>query len=45
MQIATLSDADLAEMKKRMAPHVESAIAALEKDGKPARKFYEEYTK
>jgi hypothetical protein len=32
-------------MKKRMAPHVESAIAALEKDGKPARKFYEEYTK
>jgi TRAP-type C4-dicarboxylate transport system substrate-binding protein len=45
VQIATLSDADLAEMKKRMAPHVESAIAALEKDGKPARKFYEEYTK
>ena len=45
VQIATLSDADLAEMKQRMAPHVESAIAALEKDGKPARKFYEEYTK
>jgi hypothetical protein len=32
-------------MKKRMAPHVEGAIAALEKDGKPARKFFEEYTK
>jgi TRAP-type transport system periplasmic protein len=45
VQIATLSDTDIAEMKKRMAPHVESAIAALEKDGKPARKFYEEYTK
>jgi TRAP-type C4-dicarboxylate transport system substrate-binding protein len=45
VQIVTLSDADLAEMKKRMAPHVESAIATLEKDGKPARKFFEEYTK
>jgi TRAP-type C4-dicarboxylate transport system substrate-binding protein len=45
VQILTLSDADIAEMKKRMAPHIESAIAALEKDGKPGRKFYEEYTK
>jgi TRAP-type C4-dicarboxylate transport system substrate-binding protein len=45
VQILTLSDADIAEMKKRMASHVESAIAALEKDGKPGRKFYEEYTK
>jgi TRAP-type transport system periplasmic protein len=45
VQIITLSDADIAEMKKRMASHVEAAIAALEKDGKPARKFYEEYTK
>jgi TRAP-type transport system periplasmic protein len=45
VQIIRLSDADLAEMKKRMAPHVESAIATLEKDGKPARKFFDEYTK
>jgi TRAP-type transport system periplasmic protein len=45
VQIITQSDADIAEMKKRMAPHIESAIAVLEKDGKPARKFYEEYTK
>jgi TRAP-type C4-dicarboxylate transport system substrate-binding protein len=45
VQIITQPDADLAEMKRRMAPHVEHAIAALEKEGKPARKFYEEYTK
>jgi len=45
VQIITQPDADLAEMKKRMAPHVENAIAALEKEGKPARKFHEEYTK
>jgi TRAP-type C4-dicarboxylate transport system substrate-binding protein len=45
VQILTLSDADLAEMKKRMAPHIESAIAVLEKDGKPARKFFEDYTR
>ena len=31
-------------MKTLMAPHVEGAIAALEKDGKPARKFFDEYT-
>jgi TRAP-type transport system periplasmic protein len=45
VQILTLPDADLAKMKTLMAPHVEAAIGALEKDGKPARKFYEEYTK
>jgi len=45
VQIHTLSDADVAELKRRLAPRVEEAIAALEKDGKPARKFYQEYTK
>jgi len=45
LQIHTLSDADVAEMKRRMAKHVEDAIAALEKQGKPARAFYAEYTK
>jgi TRAP-type C4-dicarboxylate transport system substrate-binding protein len=45
LQIVTLPDADIAKMKTLIQPHVESAIAALEKDGKPARKFYEEYTK
>lgn len=45
VQIHTLSDADVAEIKKRMAPHIEEAIAAVDKAGKPGRKFYEEYTK
>jgi TRAP-type C4-dicarboxylate transport system substrate-binding protein len=45
LEIITLPAADVAKLKQLMAPHVESAIAALEKDGKPGRKFYEEYTK
>ena len=44
VQIHTLSDADVAEIKKRMAPKIEEAIAAVDKAGKPGRKFYEEYT-
>jgi len=45
VQILTLSAADIDKMKKLMAPHVESAIAAVDKEGKQGRKFYEEYTK
>ena len=45
VQIHTLSDADVAEIKKRMAPKIEEAIAAVDKAGKPGRKFYEEYVK
>jgi TRAP-type C4-dicarboxylate transport system substrate-binding protein len=45
VQIITLSDADIAKMKTMMAAHVEAAIGALEKDGKPARRFYDEYIK
>jgi TRAP-type C4-dicarboxylate transport system substrate-binding protein len=45
VQMLTLSNADIEKMKQMMASHVEGAIAALEKDGKPARKFYEEYVK
>src|SRR4051812_15141894 len=45
VQMLTLSADDIAKMKTLMAPHVESAIAAVEKDGKPGRKFFEEYTK
>ena len=45
VQIHTLSDADVAEIKRRMAPRIEEAIVALEKTGKPGRNFYEEYTK
>jgi hypothetical protein len=28
-----------------MAPKIEEAIAAVDKAGKPGRKFYEEYTR
>ena len=45
VQIHKLSDADVAEIKKRMAPHIEEAIDAVDKAGKPGRKFFEEYTK
>jgi TRAP-type transport system periplasmic protein len=45
VQILTLPAADIDKMKKMMAPHVESAIAAVDKEGKQGRKFYEEYTK
>jgi TRAP-type C4-dicarboxylate transport system substrate-binding protein len=44
-QIITLPDADVEKIKKGIAPLTETALAALEKEGKPARKFYEEYTK
>jgi TRAP-type transport system periplasmic protein len=45
VQINTLSDADIAEIKRRVAPQIEAAIAAVDKAGKPGRKFFEEYTK
>jgi len=45
VQIHTLSDADVAEIKRRAAPQIEAAIAAVDKAGKPGRKFFEEYTK
>lgn len=45
LEIITLPAADVEKMKQLMAPHIESAIAALEKDGKAARKFFQEYTK
>jgi TRAP-type C4-dicarboxylate transport system substrate-binding protein len=45
LEINTFSAADVAEMKKRMAKHVEDAINTLEKQGKPAREFYNAYVK
>ena len=45
VQMHMLSDADVAEIKRRAAPLIEEAIAAVDKAGKPGRKFYEEYTK
>ncbi len=45
VQIHTLSDADVAEIRRRVAPQIEAAIEAVEKVGKPGRKFLEEYWK
>jgi TRAP-type transport system periplasmic protein len=45
VQIHVLSEADVAEIKRRVAPQVEAAVAAVEKAGKPGRKFLEEYIK
>jgi TRAP-type C4-dicarboxylate transport system substrate-binding protein len=45
VQIHTLSDADIADLKRRVAPQIEEAVVTLEKAGKPARKFLEDYTK
>ena len=45
VQMHTLSEADVAEIKKRMAPKIEEAIAAVDKAGRPGRKFYEDYTR
>ena len=45
VQILTLSDAELQKLKQIVTPQIDSAIAEVEKQGKPGRKFYEEYTK
>jgi TRAP-type C4-dicarboxylate transport system substrate-binding protein len=45
VQMLRLPDGDIERLKKLMAPHVETAIAAVDKEGKQGRKFYEEYTK
>ena len=45
VQMISLPPADIAKMKQLMAPHVEAAIAAVDKEGKDGRKFYQEYTK
>jgi len=45
VQMLTLPAADVDKMKKLMQPHIDQAIAAVDKEGKQGRKFYEEYTK
>jgi len=45
LQILTLSAADVAKMKELSRPIVDSAIADLEKQGKPAKEFFAAYTK
>ena len=36
---------DIAEIKRKAVQRIEDAIVAVDKAGKPGRKFYEEYTK
>lgn len=45
LKIITLPPADVATMKELAKPIVEKSLAALEKEGKPAREFYGAYTK
>jgi TRAP-type C4-dicarboxylate transport system substrate-binding protein len=43
--VTTLPPAELASMKKTFAPQIDTAIAAVEKQGEPGRKFFDAYTK
>ncbi len=43
VEITTLAPAALAEVKTLLAPLLETRLAALEKDGKPARAFLQAY--
>jgi TRAP-type transport system periplasmic protein len=45
LEIITLPDGEVAKIKQIGKTQTQEAIAALEKQGKPARKFLEEYTK
>ena len=45
VQVIELAPAELATMKKLLAPQIDVAIAEVEKQGRPGRKFYEAYTK
>ncbi len=45
VQMHVLPEAEIAEIKKRAAPQIEAAIAAMEKANKPGRKFVDEYWK
>jgi len=45
LEIIKLSDEEAGKMRVTVKPVIESAIGALEKKGRPARKFYEAYTK
>ncbi len=43
--VTMMPDAELAKMKQALAPQIEAAIAEVEKQSKPGRKFFEDYTK
>lgn len=44
-QVFVLPPDELAKMKQAFAPQVDTAIAEVEKQGKPGRKFFDDYTK
>jgi TRAP-type transport system periplasmic protein len=45
LEIITLPDSEVAKLKQIGKAQTQEAIAALEKEGKPARQFLQEYTK
>jgi TRAP-type C4-dicarboxylate transport system substrate-binding protein len=45
LKVTSLAPAELAKMKKMLAPQIDAAIAAVDKKGVPGRKFYDAYTK
>lgn len=45
IEIIVLPPDEVARMKKLFAPQIEAAIVDVEKQGKPGRKFYADYTK
>jgi TRAP-type C4-dicarboxylate transport system substrate-binding protein len=45
MQVITLPPAEAAKMRELSKPIIDSAIEALEKQGKPAKEFFAAYTK
>lgn len=45
LEVINLPDSEVAKLKELAKPIIEKALASLEKQGKPARAFYEAYTK
>lgn len=43
--VTVMPNGEIDKMKKAFAPQVDTAIAEVEKQGKPGRKFFEAYTK
>jgi TRAP-type C4-dicarboxylate transport system substrate-binding protein len=43
--VAVMPNVEVDKMKQAFAPQVDTAIAEVEKQGKPGRKFFEAYTK
>ena len=45
LEIITLPDADVKKIRDLAAPQIQEAIAAIDKQGKPGRAFYDAYVK